>query len=60
MTPDQYIGPDSPDIEGVAEAGDQFGFALATGDFNHDGNLDAAIGVPFEDTAHTSAMAGST
>ncbi|MEO8196425.1 MAG: hypothetical protein ABI689_06855 [Thermoanaerobaculia bacterium] len=36
-------------IAGGAEAGDQFGSALAVGDFNHDGVDDLAIGVPLED-----------
>ncbi|MDP9342627.1 MAG: integrin alpha [Actinomycetota bacterium] len=32
-----------------AEAGDQFGAVLTTGDFNGDGTRDLAVGVPFED-----------
>jgi hypothetical protein len=36
-------------IGGVAELGDQFGFALTSGDFNHDSFADLAIGTPFED-----------
>jgi len=35
--------------EDDAEAGDNFGSALASGDFNGDGNYDIAIGVPYED-----------
>ncbi len=35
-------------IGGAAEAGDQFGAALASGDFNGDGRADLAIGVPNE------------
>lgn len=31
------------------EAGDQFGYALAAGDFNGDGFDELAVGVPFED-----------
>ena len=34
--------------ESATEAGDQFGFALAAGDFNFDGRDDLAIGVPSE------------
>jgi hypothetical protein len=33
---------------GTAEAGDEFGFALAVGDFNNDDFADLAVGVPFE------------
>ena len=32
-----------------SEPGDQFGFALATGDFDRDGVQDLAVGAPFED-----------
>lgn len=35
-------------IEDYAEVDDKFGSALATGDFNKDGNSDLAIGVPLE------------
>jgi FG-GAP repeat len=33
------------------QAGDQFGFALASGDFISDGFADLAVGVPFEEVA---------
>jgi hypothetical protein len=36
-------------VGGVAEVGDQFGFALTSGDFNNDTFADLAIGTPFED-----------
>lgn len=36
-------------LPGKKEAGDRFGAALATGDFNRDGADDLAIGAPFED-----------
>ncbi|WAS92761.1 FG-GAP and VCBS repeat-containing protein [Nannocystis punicea] len=44
----------SPNVEGAAEAGDEFGYALATGNFNNDTSNgrachDLAIGIPFED-----------
>lgn len=35
--------PDAP------EGGEQFGYALAAGDFDNDGRADLAIGAPFED-----------
>ena len=37
-------------IAGTPEADDRFGGALAAGDFDHDGHLDLAIGVPGEGT----------
>jgi hypothetical protein len=42
---------DSPGIDDVAEGGDQFGAALAAGDFDGDGFADLAIGVPGEDSS---------
>ena len=36
-------------LEGGIEANDQFGYDLATGDFNRDGIADLAIGIPGED-----------
>jgi len=36
-------------VAGASEAGDFFGFSLATGDFNRDGCDDLAVGVPLED-----------
>jgi hypothetical protein len=44
----QLFTQDSPGVGGGAEAGDGFGFALATGDFNQDGFADLAVGAPFE------------
>jgi FG-GAP repeat len=35
-------------VGGAVEAGDQFGFALAAGDFNNDDFADLAVGAPFE------------
>jgi len=42
---------DSAGMPGVAEAFDDFGFALVAGNFNGDQYDDLAIGVPFEDFA---------
>jgi hypothetical protein len=36
-------------VGSAPEPGDQFGYTLATGDFNHDGFADLAVGAPFED-----------
>jgi hypothetical protein len=35
-------------VGGAVEAGDEFGFALAAGDFNNDGFADLAAGAPWE------------
>jgi hypothetical protein len=45
----QLFSQDSPGVAGTAEAFDHFGWALAAGDFNHDGGADLAVGVPAED-----------
>jgi hypothetical protein len=47
-TGNQFWSQDSPGVEGVAEAGDLFGWAVAVGDFNQDGCTDLAVGVPGE------------
>ncbi|MDZ4700523.1 MAG: FG-GAP-like repeat-containing protein [Rhodothermales bacterium] len=44
-------------VEGDAAAFEQFGWALAAGDFNNDGRDDLAIGIPFE--AGSALAAGS-
>jgi FG-GAP repeat len=48
-TPDQFWSQDSPDVEGVAEEADLYGFALAAGNFGGTAKDDLAIGVPDED-----------
>jgi hypothetical protein len=40
-------------VAGIAEDFDQFGFALAAGDFNSDSSADLAVGAPFEDVGST-------
>lgn len=41
------------DIVGLAEAGDEFGAALAAGDTDGDGRVDLAVGAPGEDVGAT-------
>jgi streptogramin lyase len=48
-TGDRLFTQDTGGIDGAAEHSDMFGYSLATGDFNHDGFDDLAVGVPFED-----------
>jgi hypothetical protein len=43
------ISQNSPGVAGGAEAGDQFGAALAAGDIDNDGADDLAVGAPGED-----------
>lgn len=43
------IDQNSPGIPSTAQNGDEFASALATGDFNGDGFVDLAVGVPGED-----------
>jgi len=49
LSPGQWFHQDSPGIGDTGETRDTFGFALAVGDFDHDGYDDLAIGVPTED-----------
>ncbi|MBE9040977.1 FG-GAP repeat protein [Oscillatoriales cyanobacterium LEGE 11467] len=46
---DQFWHQDSFGIEGVADAFDNFGRSLTSGDFDNDGYDDLGVGVPFED-----------
>ena len=50
----QTLGQDLEGVGGATETGDQFGRALAVGDFDGDGRDDLAVGVPFEDLASNS------
>jgi FG-GAP repeat len=45
----QLFHQDLPEIADRAEAGDAFGAALASGDFDNDGFADLAVGIPGED-----------
>ncbi len=45
---DRFLHQDQSGIKGEADAFDQFGWALATGDFDEDGRADLAVGVPGE------------
>ena len=45
---DQFLRQGAAQLAGDAEAGDQFGAALAHGDFNGDGRSDLAVGAPGE------------
>jgi FG-GAP-like repeat/FG-GAP repeat len=48
-TGNQLWSQDSAGIQGVAQATNRFGRALAAGDFDGDGRADLAVGVPGED-----------
>ena len=49
LTGSQFLHQDVNGVPEVAESGDQFGAALAVGDFDGDGQLDLTVGVPGED-----------
>lgn len=51
------ITQESPGVEGGPEAGDQFGFSLATYDKDLDGCTDLAVGTPGEDLTDTAGAA---
>jgi hypothetical protein len=46
-------------VASAAEVGDEFGWALAAGDFNHDGFADLAAGAPSESVPGAAAAAGA-
>ncbi|HKD96894.1 MAG TPA: FG-GAP repeat protein [Micromonosporaceae bacterium] len=49
-----WFNQDTGAVPGAREANDNFGYALAAGDFNADGFSDLAVGAPFEDIGTTS------
>jgi hypothetical protein len=53
---EQLFGQDTPGIAGSSEGQDEFGSALAAGDFDLDGFADLAIGIPGEDLAAGAAV----
>jgi hypothetical protein len=56
LTGQQLFGQDDlPGADEGAEDGDEFGAALAAGDFNHDGRDDLAVGSPGEDVPERDA-----
>jgi len=48
-TGSQLLTQDTPGVPSSAEFGDNFGATLTTGDFDHDGFADLAVGAVFED-----------
>lgn len=48
-TGNQFWNQDSSGVEDTAEAFDNFGWAVAAGDFNNDGRDDLVAGIPSED-----------
>lgn len=55
----QFWTQNTSGILDASEDDDQFGFAVATGDFNFDGNDDLAIGVPGESIDTSSSAEGA-
>ena len=56
----RFLTQNSPGMAGdSAEATDEFGFSLASGDFNRDGRDDLAIGVPSESIGSGADSAGA-
>jgi hypothetical protein len=54
----QLFTQNSADVGSSAEAFDLFGWALAAGDFDHDGFADLAVGVPDEDVGSITNAGG--
>jgi hypothetical protein len=56
---DQLLSQDSPGVQGEGEAGDNFGWSLAAGDFNADGFTDLALGDPDDNVFEIGAGAAN-
>jgi hypothetical protein len=56
----QLFTQDSPGVGSTAEAFDGFGSALASGDFDQDGNEDLAVGADFETVGDRSGAGSAT
>jgi hypothetical protein len=54
----QVFSQNSTNVPGAAETSDHFGYSLASGDFDHDGFADLAVGVPDEDTGNGANAGG--
>ncbi|HZB30063.1 MAG TPA: hypothetical protein VE465_07840 [Streptosporangiaceae bacterium] len=54
----QVFSQNSTNVPGAAEVSDHFGYSLASGDFDHDGFADLAVGVPDEDTGNGANAGG--
>ncbi|MGH2652429.1 MAG: integrin alpha [Actinomycetota bacterium] len=55
---DQVFHQDTSGMNDTGEEFDNFGFSLASGDFDGDGFDDLAVGVPLEDVGGTSSTPG--
>ena len=53
------LSQDSPGVQGVSEDDDDFGSALAPGDFDGDGFIDLAVGAQGEMTSDYTSQSGS-
>jgi hypothetical protein len=54
----QVFSQNSTNVPGAAEAGDHFGYSLASADLDHDGYADLAVGAPDEDTGNGTNAGG--